>query len=682
VRSVEATPTKEEPMTVEKQEAVKSDIESQLLPVTEKTEVKAIETPSDKMVIKSEAKVEQPKVEPAKVEVKPTEIKDIPSYGNIDKNTDIGGGVFTDKTKISSNLDAKELSPKEILDEELLTKGWYKIELNRNVSSRYPDPPNVDAKKTIESENVGVFKPIKIGEENYYTNYDKDSKKWYLYKEGSSDNEWKELKNGAIKSMLNSKLLNNNGEPIKEQIDYTEKDANEIELAKKKLAYNKYLQYLVNNFDGLNEKEQQQVRDIMQQSDSDKYYRWISQNVDDPKVIDFWIKALEKTNTDSYYLEEIKKKKNNLIPTEEPKVEVKEVPAVSDKMVIKSEAKVEPKPVEEAKMEVKPTEVAKGVPSYDDLGINTEKDPGAFLDATFDKNTKFEKMSPSELIEKDIFAGRGSNIKLERNKSLRYPDPPGTVFQKEKVGDKEYYSSYDKTNNKWYIYDENSSKDNWTEVKKGPIETLLNSKFIQGGNKIVESKVDYNSEEETEKMRKIKEGILLNKYLPYVMKNYDNLNETEKKKLKEDFRSYNILARKYIDSNDPNLDFWLDVNDKLFNNQATSSNAISFIQNDHDTYPPKLIRISNLNADIKKENVKVLKSVAGDIFYDNKNDLYYYGESFDRKDLKTEMGQYGTSDGKGGIIYEERPYETYFKVIPKGTPAYDKIKSSLSKYNK
>jgi hypothetical protein len=124
------------------------------------------------------------------------------------------------------------------------------------------------------------------------------------------------------------------------------------------------------------------------------------------------------------------------------------------------------------------------------------------------------------------------------------------------------------------------------------------------------------------------------------------------------------------------------VNDKLFNNQATSSNAISFIQNDHDTYPPKLIRISDLNADIKKENVKVLKSVAGDIFYDNKNDLYYYGESFDRKDLKTEMGQYGTPDGKGGIIYEERPYETYFKVIPKGTPAYDKIKSSLSKYNK
>jgi len=57
-------------MTAEKKEVVKSDIESQLLPVTEKTEVKAIETPSDKMVIKSETKAEVKPTEVAKVEVK------------------------------------------------------------------------------------------------------------------------------------------------------------------------------------------------------------------------------------------------------------------------------------------------------------------------------------------------------------------------------------------------------------------------------------------------------------------------------------------------------------------------------------------------------------------------------------------------------------------------------------
>ncbi len=60
-------------MTAEKQEAVKSDIESQLLPVTEKTEVKAIETPSDKMVIKSE----QPKVEVKPTEVAKVEVKEM-----------------------------------------------------------------------------------------------------------------------------------------------------------------------------------------------------------------------------------------------------------------------------------------------------------------------------------------------------------------------------------------------------------------------------------------------------------------------------------------------------------------------------------------------------------------------------------------------------------------------------
>ncbi len=56
VKSVEATPTKEEPMTAEKKEAVKSDIESQLLPVTESTVIKEVPTESDKMVIKSPEK--------------------------------------------------------------------------------------------------------------------------------------------------------------------------------------------------------------------------------------------------------------------------------------------------------------------------------------------------------------------------------------------------------------------------------------------------------------------------------------------------------------------------------------------------------------------------------------------------------------------------------------------------
>ena len=127
---------------------------------------------------------------------------------------------------------------------------------------------------------------------------------------------------------------------------------------------------------------------------------------------------------------------------------------VTEKTQVKEVTKVEPMK----------NEIKSDIPSYDDLGINPEKDPGSFLGANFDKNTKFEKMSPSELIEKDIFFGRGRNVKLERNVSLRYPDPPGVVLKKENVGGKEVYSSYDKTNDKWYIYDEKSNKGNWTEV--------------------------------------------------------------------------------------------------------------------------------------------------------------------------------------------------------------------------
>jgi len=120
VKSVEATPTKEEPMTADKQEVVKSDIESQLLPVTEKTEVKAIETPSDKMVIKSEAKAEQPKAEVKPTEVAKVEVKDVPaeeskmkvmtkeekkewqcppSEGGCPKNKDVVHNYFDEKYK-------------------------------------------------------------------------------------------------------------------------------------------------------------------------------------------------------------------------------------------------------------------------------------------------------------------------------------------------------------------------------------------------------------------------------------------------------------------------------------------------------------------------------------------------------------------------------------------------------
>ena len=341
---------------------------------------------------------------------------------------------------------------------------------------------------------------------------------------------------------------------------------------------------------------------------------------------------------------------------------------VTEKTQVKEVTKVEPMK----------NEIKSDIPSYDDLGINPEKNPGSFLDAN--KNVKFVDVTYSDT-PIDFLKAIGSDIKLERNISLRYPDPPGVVFKKEKVGEREVYSSYDKDNDKWYIYDEKSNKGNWTEVTSGPIKSMLNAKFTNGRliggtftkGDIIQSKEDYNSDEEKREMQVMRRSVMLNKYLPYVMKNWDNLSDDQKQKVKKDLNTggLNILTRKYLERDDPNLDFWLDVNDKFFQNQATSSNAIN-LYSDKEKYLGKIIEIPKLNKDIKEGKVKVLKSVAGDVFYDEKNDIFYYGESFDRKDLKRE----NDNDFEDGIVRKN------LIVIPKGTPAYDKIKNSLSKYNK
>lgn len=289
VKEVEA-PVKEEP----KKEL---PVSTGLTPITEKTEVKAVETPSDKMVIKSEKKEEV-----------------IPSYKNIDKNIDIAGGIFIDKSNVSDKLDAKELSTKEILEKDLLGKNWYTIELNRNVSSRYPDPPNVNTKNLKsynQDEDFNVFKPIDIEGKKFYSNYDKKNNKWYIYEEGSNKDNWTEVKAGPIKSMLSSKYLKD-GQPIKESRDYSESDYNEIESAKKKLSYSKYLQYLVSNVSNLSSEEKSKVKEILESGDSDKYYRWILYNVEDPKIADFWVNALEKFDIKSSYLDDIKKRRDEL----------------------------------------------------------------------------------------------------------------------------------------------------------------------------------------------------------------------------------------------------------------------------------------------------------------------------------------------------------------------------------
>lgn len=753
VKVVEAKP---EPLKEIATETIKSDIESQLLPVTEKTEVKAIETPSEKMVIKSEPKVEptvqeqkigpieQPKMEvkEVKTEQPKMKVKGKPKPEPIKIETikveSDKGPTTVDVPNFAIPEPRKKYKPygekgpdvyySEEYDQYIIKDGDNKTVVNKG-SDKYGEIDKKigeSAKSVKEGEgkcdpdlggscsktNLMLSNYLELNKDNYVSGWrlsyeaalveELNNRKRFFDRDGES--LWRayydeEGKDEGYKTYGNL-LFGGEDPPKSDRFTVYKPFGND-----KTLVYDKESGIILKQLDdkapNVDLSDTSTVYDVKgnivrEGKDRKKIYQdyrsknpnegltmWQGIELDHPEYKEL------KSLIDGISYKKEKGVKNTFVPSIPSTIPsltpdwatpttnntvVKEVPAATEKMVIKSEPKVE-EPKVEAKNEM---------PSYDDLGINTEKDPGAFLGATFDKNIKYEKLSVDDIIEKGILETRGRNIKLERNTSLRYPDPPGTVFKKEKVGDREVYSSYDEKNKKWYIYDENSNKDNWTEVTAGPVKTLLNSKFIQEGNKAIQSKVDYNSDEEESKIEKAKEGIMLNKYLPYIMKNYDNLSEAQKTEIKKQLKSYSMLIRKTLEPNDPNLDFWLDVNDKFLNNQAISSNAISFIQKDHNTYPSERMKVSELNSNIKGGNIKVLKSIAGDIFYDNKNDVFYYGESFDRSDLKRETTQIseGEQDSQGRNIYKNAPAEAFLKVIKKGTPAYDKIKKSLEKYNK
>ena len=557
-----------------------------LIPVTEKTEVKAVETPSDKMVIKSEKKAEEP-IKPM-TEKEKEEWECPPAQGGCSKNKQSITNYFLDKYKIG---------------------GEYKPEFSRaRISDREGNLADfID--NSFDGRGVA-----KIENEDWY---DHNSKGYYYIAEENPK----------------SKRFSVYNVPV---------DGKETSL-------------IYDNKTGV----------IMKETNEDV-------KSEDGKPMKTWLNVPFKYDEYNTLKAEIDKAKGG---TTAPKVST--VPTLEPWQQPQGTMQVK-EVTEQPKAEVK-AEEPKGIPSYDDLGINPEKDPGSFLGAN--KNVKFEKLSPDEIIEKGYLKGIGSDIKLERNVSLRYPDPPGTVFKKEKVGEREVYSSYDKANDKWYIYDENSNKNNWTEVEAGSVKTLLNSKYKEN-NKIIDSKTDYNSEEEEKEMTSMRRSIMLNKYLPYVMKNWDNFSNEQQTKIKKDLDTggLNILMRKELEKNDPNLDFWLDVNDKIFKNQATSSNAIDvYREGSENIYPSKLIEIPTLKKDVDEGRIKLLRSVAGDIFYDEKNDVFYYGEAFDRGELKRTKDMVSEGDGEG---YKEITSQTYLKTIKKGTPAYDKIKSSLSKYNR
>jgi len=120
VKSVEPTPTKEEPMTAEKKEIVKSDIESSITTIPEKTEVKAIETPSDKMVIKSKKKEAEKDewdcpVGETGCAKNETEVQKYVEKINKDNNKNYGY-IADREGKLASFIDSKDMLGRTIVD--------------------------------------------------------------------------------------------------------------------------------------------------------------------------------------------------------------------------------------------------------------------------------------------------------------------------------------------------------------------------------------------------------------------------------------------------------------------------------------------------------------------------------------------------------------------------------------
>jgi hypothetical protein len=665
-----------------------------LIPITEKTEVKAVETPSDKLVIKSEKKgkmkvaPEPIKIEPIKVETKGGQIQvEVPTfaipeprkkykpYG--DKGPDVYYSEDFDQFIIKEGNErtvASKGSPKYA---EIETKLSQAAGATKEGKGKCDTPPFVGCSPDKTALNEFLYY-----KDDEVTDGYRSTDEGGLIEQLDDRKRTIENRGESLWSIYNNKNPNEgigdiyyaNEEPPKSDRFIVYKPYGND----KTLIYDKESGAILKQLDGKApkidaQKESSPIYDtkgniIKEKRDTKETWRNYSKN-NPNEGMTVW-QGFEIDHPQYKELKSIiegidyKKAKGG---TTAPKVS--NVPTLEPWQQPQGTMQVK-EVTEQPKVEVK-AEEQKGIPSYDDLGINPEKDPGSFLGATTDKNVKFEKMSPAELIEKDMFKRRGNNIKLERNVSLRYPDPPGTVFKKEKWGDREIYSSYDEANDKWYIYDENSNKNNWTEVKAGPITTLLNSKFTKRAwdkVKVIQEKTDYTSSEEEEEMWQKKQGILLNKYLPYVMKNWDNLSDNQKEKLKKDLAVYEDVIPKNISYRDPNLNFWMDVNDKLFNSptiRGFSKFEMEIDSRDEtgkSNYELAYMKSSKLNDDIKEGKLKFLKYFDGEILYDEKNDIFYYG--LDRKYNKNDSGN------------------IRLDIIPKGTFAYDKIKSSLSKYNK
>lgn len=602
-----------------KEEVVKKEmpIGENLVPITKKTEVKAIETPSDKMVVKSEKKEEVKEKE--KIENKnifnSEEYKDInlPKYTLeeiIDKKLltenkqEFGLKQFEDSDFIYKNwLKSKNKSLDTKKDELSLEEKseWYNHEhsqenkLNYAILNSYlpylfenkdklSDEYKEKLRKELTSETFKSF--IQSFRGDFY-NYDKNDPNFKMF-EKLNEEYWRD---GNMYSHVKNQYGIEDG--IKEEISsdsFLEKINNNSEKRITKFGpmfYDKTnnIYYKIGEGQLPTEKSieiQKRVKPNLKfnveiikpgtkqhQVITDSKQEIVDVNKEQPKPEEkpqMEVKDVteKKSETPKYRAYSFKGSKPDELPMN---VDTKDIISIPDELKYKKQPEIEKK---------------EGIYTYDDMKFDLENNPPAFLintgELNIDNNIKYEKLSPSEILEKDIF--KGKNIKLERNVDLNFPDPPGVVLKKEKIAGKEVYPSYDKKNDKWYFYQEGSDKNNWTEVKSGTIKTMLNSKYktdkhnteIDKKSLYVKPKQDDPSNKS--EIQRRKSALIYNVYLPYMIQNYDNLTEEQKNKFhKQLFENPDVrtFASNPVDPEYPYSDMWNKVH-KIYENEWRKAN--------------------------------------------------------------------------------------------------------------
>jgi hypothetical protein len=239
-----------------------------------KMEVKEVTKEEPKMVIKSENKAEVNQQNPT-----------------FSKPIIINGAKFDDDMNLMRTFrpagfeEYKELSKlakpvDKSLDEiaQSFSKHFESIQLDRNISLSFPDPPNAKKKSVVTQNTENIFKD-KIDNKNVYSYYDEKNKKWYIYNKEKDENNWNEVTSPQIKTVLNTKYKNNSGEIDKSKIFKTEEaEADKIIKIKEYYYYNKYLPTLIENWDNLKENQKESIKKdlnvlLMKRLSRDMYHK-------------------------------------------------------------------------------------------------------------------------------------------------------------------------------------------------------------------------------------------------------------------------------------------------------------------------------------------------------------------------------------------------------------------------